>query len=132
MYQPITNERGSTLIELILMIVIGVVAMFPLLAMYSNATTMSVEPELVSQAGFLAQEMMERVVADYHEFNRGYEYIVDANYPTENNQPGFPGFSIAVSVDTDSTYSSVQFKTVTVTASHSGIDDITLTSWVTQ
>ena len=132
MLRPVMNQPGSTLIELILMIMIGVVALFPLLAMYSNATTRSVEPVLVSQAGFLAEEKMERIVADYRESSRGYGYIVEANYPAENDPAGFPGFSIAVSVALDSTYSGVQFKTVTVTAAHSGIDDITLATWVTQ
>ncbi len=130
MQQP-AGERGSTLIELVMAIIIAVVALFPLLAMFSNATVRSVEPVLSTQAAFLAQGKMEEIIADYNAPARGYDYIIDANYPVTSGPPGFADFTVSVSVTGDSTYDSVQFKTVTVSVSHSGIDNITVVTWVT-
>ena len=132
MFERPVSERGSTLIELILMIIIGIVALFPLLAMYSNATMNSVEPDLITQAAFLAQEQIERILSDYKSPSRGYDYIVDANYPPVSDPTGFLGFTISVSVSSDSTYDSVSFKTVVVTVARSGIANLDLATWVTQ
>ncbi len=125
------NEAGFTLVELIMVIVIAVVAMFPLISMFANATANSVQPELVTQAVFLAQEKIETVMADYYYDGRGYDHVVDANYPDDTAIPEFLGFTVAVSVAAEATYDAVLYKEVTVTVTHGAIPPITLTTWVT-
>ncbi len=126
------KSRGFTLIELVMVIVIGCVAMFPLLSMFANATANSVQPELVTKAVFLAQERIETVLADYRYIGRGYDYIVSANYPVEISIPGFPGFSAAVSVSAENVYDGVTYKEVSVTVSNPAIPSVTLSTWVTR
>jgi prepilin-type N-terminal cleavage/methylation domain-containing protein len=126
------NNRGFTLIELVMVIVIGCVAMFPLLSMFANATANSVQPELATKAVFLAQERIETVLADYRYVGRGYNYIIAANYPAEASIPGFPGFSAAVSVSAEGLYDGVTYREVTVTVSNPAIPAVSLTTWVTR
>jgi hypothetical protein len=112
--------------------VIAVVAMFPLISMFANATANSVEPELVTQAVFLAQERIEMVLADYHFDGCGYDYVVDANYTNEPSIPEFPGFASTISIAAQATYDGVDYKEVSVTITHGAIAPVTLTTWVTR
>lgn len=126
------GERGFTLVELVLVIVIGIVAMFPLVAMYANATQQSVQPVLITQAVFLAQDRMETVLSDFHAPGRGYSYVTNASYPDVVAPPGFPGFLVHVQVSVDSMYDAVTYKAVTVSASHPAIAPVSLSMWITQ
>jgi prepilin-type N-terminal cleavage/methylation domain-containing protein len=126
------NNQGFTLIELVMVIVIACVGMFPLISMFANATANSVQPELATKAVFLAQERIETVLADYRYTGRGYDYIVAANYPAEASIPGFPGFSAGVSVSVEMLYDGVTCKEVSVSVSNPAIPSVSLTTWVTR
>lgn len=125
------NESGFTLVELVMVIIIAVVAMYPLIAMFANATVESVQPELTTQAVFLAQAKMEEIMADYRAPTRGFSYVLSANYPDEATIAAFSGFARSVTVSADSTWDSVTFKQVTVTVDHDAITSISLNTWVT-
>jgi hypothetical protein len=120
------------LIELVLVIVVAVVAVTPLMSLFSDATVNSVKPLIATQATFLAQDKIEEILADAKAAGRGYGYVTSSNYPDVVNPPGFQGFTISVSVSAESLYQDVTFKTVSVTVSNGAIDDVVLTTWVTQ
>jgi prepilin-type N-terminal cleavage/methylation domain-containing protein len=122
------GDAGFTLVELILVVLVATVALYPIASMFANATADSVEPELVTQAVFLAQARLEAALADYHA--AGYAAV--AAYPDETGIAGFPGFVVTVSVSPDSTYDGVAFKHVRATALHAAIPPVSLDTWVTQ
>jgi len=132
MFGPGAGERGFTLIELVLVIVIAGVALFPIAMMFASATANSPQPELVTQAVFLAQDRMENVLGDFHAPSRGYPYISTSNYPAETAISGFPGFTRSVFVSADSTFDGVTFKEVTVTVANAAIVPVHINSWVVQ
>lgn len=128
---PPARNAGFTLVELVMVIVVAVVAMYPLVALYVGATRDSIQPELGTQAVFLAQERIEEILGDFHAPARGFDYVVDANYPDEATIARFPGFSRSVTVSADSTYDGVTFKQVSVAVSHPAIGAVSLDTWVT-
>ena len=84
------NERGFTFIELTLAIVIISSALFGLLTLFQNVVTFGNDSEEYLVSSVLAQERLEEIVAD--KTNRGYNYIVNNNYPQENLAVPFAGY----------------------------------------
>lgn len=126
------GDEGFTLLELILVVMVATVAIAPLMSMFSNAVYNSVKPVIATEAVFLAQEKIETIIADAAAQGRGYDYIINSNYPDISNPPEFSGFSISVTVAAESLYQGVNFKLVDVTVSNSAIDDVVLSTWVAQ
>ncbi len=124
-------EAGFTLVELVLVVVVASVAMFPIAMMFATATADAPEAQIATQAVFLAQERIEAVLADRAAPSRGFAWITSANYPPEPTIPGFPGFSRTVSVSADSTWQGVTFRHVRVTVTHGAIGSVSLDTWVT-
>jgi len=88
---------GFTLIETIAAIVILAAAIPPLMFALREAHRQRVDPVLTSRARWLATEKLEDSIADRHSSSRGYDYLIEANYPDENSVSGFPSFSRTVS-----------------------------------
>jgi prepilin-type N-terminal cleavage/methylation domain-containing protein len=126
-----SSERGFTLFEVVMAVVILGVVGLPLALMFANASWRSGDGYLISTATFLAQEKAEQIMADRSSPGRGFDYVVSGNYPAEDPVSGYDGFSRSVTVASDSTYSSVTYRTVTVTVSNAAISDVTATLWVT-
>lgn len=126
------GKCGFTLVELVLVILVASVALLPLLSLFAQATADSVQPFLVTQAVFLAQEKIEEVLADAHAPSRGFDYITGANYPPVVDPPGFPGYSVYVSISADSLYDGVTFREVEVKVANSAIGDVVLKTWVAE
>lgn len=79
------------------------------------------DPVLASRARWLAAERLENIIADRNSPNRGYTYIISANYPTEASVSGFTNFSRSVTInETAANLSSAGtgYKTVTVTVTY--------------
>jgi len=91
-------QRGFTLIEAIIAIVVLSLAIPPMLWAMRDATWKRIDPIQVSRARWLAAERLEDIIADRHSGTRGYAYVVNANYPSEPSVSGFTGFSRSVSV----------------------------------
>lgn len=92
------NDKGFSLIELVLVVVIVGIAAAGMMTLFGSGTGRSADPLLQNQALQLAQERVETVLADRANPARGFPYIVPANYPAESPVAGFPGFSRTVTV----------------------------------
>jgi type II secretory pathway pseudopilin PulG len=90
-------QRGFTIIEAVVAVVLIGVTLPPMLWALRQEHRNRVRPVLASQAGFLAIEKLEDIIADRNSSTRGYAYLTGANYPAENPVPGFNGFSRNVS-----------------------------------
>lgn len=90
------NDRGFSLIELVIVIVILGIASAGLMSVFSSGMKKSADPLLQNQALHLAQERMDTIIGDRMNPARGYAFVENAavNYPAENAAAlGFPGFS---------------------------------------
>lgn len=92
------NERGFTLIEAIVTILIVSVMVPPTLVLIRDSQTRRAAPILASRARWLAGEKLEDIIADRHSTTRGWDYIMNASYPSENPVNGFANFSRAVTI----------------------------------
>ncbi len=112
------SHRAFTLIELLIAVVVLAIATPPLVLALSDASVRRSSRTLDERARWLAAELLEEIIADRHSAARGYSYVLNANYPTQNTISGFPGFSRVVSVTTTGPNFAVGgsgYKTVTVT-----------------
>lgn len=119
-------ERGFTIIELVVAIVVLGIAVPPLLAFFAQTGEASVRSERETTAYFLAMEKIEEVVADRHASGRGYAYLDAANYPSENPVSGFASYQRSVAFeevdpsDLETAQSGSGYMKATVTVSYSG------------
>ena len=96
------HPTGFTLIEAIGAVVLLSVAVPPMLWAIREAHIQRVDPVLVSRARWLVSDKLEEILADRNSSTRGFDYVVNGNYPAEPGIAGSPGFSRSVSiVETD-------------------------------
>lgn len=120
------NNKGLTLIEIVLIIVIlGIIGSGILL--YFAGIKGSASPVLTIQAIELAQEKMEKIISDKKA--NGFSYIDNTNYPQENPVSGFANFNRTVDVcyvsegdlnDTSNCATATDWKRAKVTVSWGG------------
>lgn len=118
----IQRRSGFTLIEAVLALVILAVAIPPMLWALREAHMTRANPILASQARWLATEKLEDVIADRHSDTRGYDYVIEANYPDEASVDDFPAFSRSVAIveteaDLTTETAGGGYKRITVTVS---------------
>lgn len=146
------RQRGVTLIELVIAIVIIGVALAGVLLVFANNVRASANPVIIKQMTASAEEMMEEIalkpyvpaanaapsgcarntfndISDYNGYGTaGYICDIDGAHM-------LPGYSINVTVAAPAAWNGVaQTKQITVTVTHgagSGLQTITLTSWRT-
>lgn len=92
------GAHGFTLIEGIVAIVVLAVAVPGLFWSIRDAQNRRVDPIQTSKARWLATERLEDIIADRHSSTRGYSYLVNGNYSTENPVSGFTGFTRSVAI----------------------------------
>lgn len=91
------NNKGFSLIELVIVIVILGIASAGLMTVFTTGMKRSADPLLENQAQQLAQEKMDVIFGDRMNPARGFAYITSANYPAESPVAGFTDFSRTVS-----------------------------------
>lgn len=91
-------KRGFTIIEAVVAMVLIGVALPPMLWALRQEHRNRVRPVLAAEAGWLAVEKLEDIIADRHSTTRGYGYLVAGNYPAENPVAGVTGFSRSVTL----------------------------------
>jgi hypothetical protein len=104
--------------EAVLGIVVLSVTMAPMMVAMQRANVDQITPVMISRARWLAVERLERVIADRHSISRGYSYIVNGNYATENPVSTDIDFIRSVSIeetDADLVSAGTGYKTITVT-----------------
>lgn len=135
------DDRGFSLVELVLVIVVFGVAAVGLLTVFSTGMRRSADPLLENQALQLVQERLDTIVGDRANPARGFAYVTSANYPAENPVAGFPGFSRTVTTfcvtaaDLDSPSGAppcaAGYTHVTVTVAHPILGNVTAETLVT-
>jgi prepilin-type N-terminal cleavage/methylation domain-containing protein len=130
MINKIKSTNGYSLVEIILVILIIGIAIPPIIHLFTYNLSKSVNSEFYTKAAYFAEEKMETILADKRSSStRGYEYIVvSGRYQIDNP---VTGFARSVSIDTSSVYSGVRYAKIMVTIAHSNIEDVVLTTWVT-
>ncbi|HVP37546.1 MAG TPA: prepilin-type N-terminal cleavage/methylation domain-containing protein [Candidatus Saccharimonadales bacterium] len=124
------GQRGFTLVELVLVLMLLGLCLPPLINVGSNCVQKLHQGAYVTTATSLAQEKLEIILADRSIPSRGFAYITAANYPAENPVAGFPGYQRTTTVAADSSYSSVTFRNVSVTVTAPDGTQVTLFTWV--
>lgn len=122
-------QRGFTLIEAVLVVVLVAVAIPPLLRLFQHSILGSVGSEVRTKAVFYAQEKLEQIVND-KKMAGGWAVVMTPNrYPPDSPEPGFQRF---VTIDTTGTlYNNVRYARVVVTVRHASIPDVRLETWIT-
>ena len=92
------NQRGFTLIEIIITIVLLAILTSGLMAMFTTYSKRNGDPSVFTQATELAQEKMEQIISDKENSAKGFSYVANANYPAENPVFGFTNFNRSVSI----------------------------------
>lgn len=114
------RSRAFTLVETIAALVILALAVPPMLLALRQASVDRIDPMRFSQARWLATERLEDIVADRHSAARGYDYVVESNYPAESEIDSNPAFARRVRiVETAADLRSAGrgYKTITVSVS---------------
>ena len=130
------GQRGFTLIETVLVIIVLGIASYGVLSVFFHGLTGSANPVLGVQGVELAKEKMEIVFADKHDSAKGYAHLTGANYPDETPVTGFTDFNRTVQFlevdknDLTTPSAGSGFVRITVTVSWSG-DSVTLESLAT-
>ncbi len=126
------SQKGFSVIEVILVVLIIAVAVPPILSMFSQNLTSSVEAEFYTKAAYYCEEKLEQILADKRasKSGKGYDYILQANrYPDDNPETVY---TRTVTIDTAGhVYESIRYAEVKVSVSHPQITTVVIGSWVT-
>jgi prepilin-type N-terminal cleavage/methylation domain-containing protein len=95
-----SGERGFSLIEIIITLVVLSIAAVGVLSVFSVGMKGSADPLLTNQAVQLAQEKMDTIMGDRSNSARGFGWIAAAAnpYAAENPITGFPAFNRNVTI----------------------------------
>jgi prepilin-type N-terminal cleavage/methylation domain-containing protein len=92
----VDTERGFTLIEIVITLVVLSIAAVGVLTVFSTGTMGSADPLIANTAAHLAQEKMDSIVGDRASF--GYSWITASRYPAENPVAAAPSYNRSVQV----------------------------------
>ena len=137
------RQKGFTLIELIIFIVIVSVGMAGILSVMNTVTKSSADPMVRKQAMALADAIMEEILLKAYDDPDGLPAVVEAGRDTYDDvsdyngltktaftdlPPELSGYAIAIVVAAPAVVSSVNMKRVTVTVSR-GNESVTLSGF---
>jgi prepilin-type N-terminal cleavage/methylation domain-containing protein len=119
------NQRGFTLIEVIITIVLLAIITSGLMAMFTTFARNNGDPSVIIQATELAQEKMEQIIGDKNFPTVGFNNVTNGRYGAENPVAGFTGFNRSVNIiyvntgalNTTVSPGPTNYKNVTVTVS---------------
>jgi Tfp pilus assembly protein PilV len=115
------NSRGFSLIEIIIILVILAITLLPLSQLSVTNTKAGAIYVSHTRAMFLAQGLMEQIIADYNSDSAtlgGYDNVV-ANW--SSNSGLREGLAWTVTISSESLTYGVRYRTVTVYASNTGV-----------
>ena len=128
--RAVRPERGVSLIEIVLIIVIIGIAAVPLSRLSIVNQTTSGKYGSTTKAIFYAEEVMEQLISDYAavDAGRGYDWV-NINWPGSTPIPP-SGLSGNVTISAEDTLNGVPFVIVQLTVSGTDITDVTLETWL--
>ncbi len=125
------DQKGFTLIELILVIVVLGISVVPLTQLVTTNQKAVGDIALYVQAEFFTQSVMEEIIADYKSSARGYDWAI-ANW--SGTTVNHPDLSIAAEVSINETTESttgIHYAVVMVsTEAGTGLGRTTLTCYL--
>ncbi len=129
----LSGEKGMSLIEVIIIIVILGIALLPLSHLsIGNLNSASIYLT-ATKATCYAEEIMENIIADYKSndpYIGGYSNVIK-NWGGVVTNPAPPaGMSGRVSISPETIFNGVRYSVVTVTVTANGIQDVNLTTWL--
>ncbi len=86
-FYKLKNQKGFTLIELIILIVILGIAVVPLTHLVTSNQKAIGQMALYVQAEFFTQSVMEEVIADYKSNARGYAWVLNNWHGASRSHP---------------------------------------------
>ena len=127
-FRRCAGEKGFSLVEVIVIILMLGIAVIPLSRMAISNLDAGRTYNLIMVGTFYAQEIIERIIADYMANGLGYNWV-RANWPgTVSGSP--TGYTGTVSISGETTISGVTYVTVTVTVTASGMPNIVLYTYL--
>lgn len=131
MTRATVGERGFSLIEVIMVIVVLGIFAPALVVMVRSAGVQNAKAERLTQATLLAQGKMEEVISEKK--SRGYTFMDSLLAADSTHYDDAPVSGYARSVTwVDSSYDGVVFGEVSVRVSSALIPDVTLRTWLVQ
>lgn len=94
--QKLRDQKGLSLIEAVLAVMIVAVGFLGMLPLMTSATANTLSSNYIMTCTFLGDEQIETMIAD-KKF-RGYNYIVNGNYPTQYLTGDFSQYTRSISV----------------------------------
>lgn len=89
-------KKGFSLVELILVMTIIAVGLVTMLLVLHSASMNNANAHYMTVAGKLAEAGLEEIMADRR--TRGFDYIVNTNYPDEDPVAGFGNYIRTVNI----------------------------------
>ena len=124
----LSDSKGYSLIEIIMVVIILAIAIPPIINIFSQNLTHNVNSEIYTKANYFAEKKLEEILADKR--SNSYSYIVAENR-YQNDTPG-TGFTRTISIDENNKIiNGIPYAEIIITVSHSNINNVVLTSWVT-
>ena len=126
------DERGMSLIEIVIILVILGIAVIPLSRLSVQNLRSGGQTATMSKAIAYAQERMEQIVADYaaKDGGRGYDWV--RSYWAGFSDAPATGFSRSVSISGEQTLQGVDYVSVQVSVTGPEINDVVLTTWLVE
>ena len=130
MKHVIESEKGVSMMEVVLIIVIIGIASVPLTRLSMLNQTTQGKIGTATRAIFYAEEVMEQIVSDYmaEDGGRGFDWVLN-NWPGSTPNPP-SGLSGSVSISAVDTLNGVPYVTVNVTISGTDISDMSMETWL--
>ncbi len=127
----IENERGVSLIEIILVMVVLGIAVFPLAQLAVMNTNSGGKYVTMTRAIYHAEELMEQIIADYAavDAGRGYDWVI-TNWSGQASPNPPAGFTGMVSISAEDSLNGVAYVVVQAKVSGTDIPDVTLATWL--
>lgn len=126
----IKDEKGVSLVEVIVIIVIVSIAVTPLSRLAVTNLKSGGHFSIMTRAISYAQNTMEEVVADYaaEDGGRGYAWV-QANWDGVSSSPE-SGFTSTVNISNEDTLNQVAYVEVDVYVSAPEINTVSLSTWL--
>ena len=129
--RKIRNEKGATLIEIVILLLILAISVIPLSRLVMRNLNSGGRFSTMSRAILHAEESMEQIIADYaaNTAGMGYDWVISnwAGQSTPNPPAGLTG---NVTISAEDTLKGVPYVVVETTVRGTDIPDVILTTWL--
>ena len=128
MKNTLNKSDGYSLIEMILVILILAIAIPPIVNIFSQNLTKNVNSEIYTKAILHGEEKLEEILSDKRVHSYSYVTTND-RYQEESPETGYSR-SVSI-IDASKIINGIPYAEVIVTVSHANINDVVLTTWIT-